>query len=118
MKHTDGAVRAAKELWEPLRRVYVAAKCEIPENMEDNIAAIINQETGLPEITAERDRLREALVDCEKVMNISANQLATPVGSSGQTVLNRQLVECVIRTRAALAKEPESGETNQKGEPK
>ena len=55
-------------------------------------------------LKAEKAELVEALRDCEHIMNISANPLCTPVDSSGQTALNKQLVECVIRTRTALHK--------------
>ena len=67
------------------------------------VKAIKLQLNRIDQLEAERDRWRGALVDCEKVMNVSANQLCTPVDSSGQAAINKHLVECVIRTRAALA---------------
>ena len=57
-QHTEGAMRAAKRI-----TGYILAKDIKNDWTTDQIAIFIDQETGLPEITAERDRLREALQD-------------------------------------------------------
>jgi len=58
-KHTDGAVKAAERIahidW------IQTGKTEYDKLKLETIITIIDQETGLPEITEERDRLRETL---------------------------------------------------------
>lgn len=98
-KHTSGAVkvgeRIAFAIW-PEERGFTKKDSWISQKVEE-FATIVDQETA-----AERDKLREALMDCEHVMNITANQLCTAVDQNGLTGANKRLVECVIRTRITL----------------
>ena len=57
-KHTDGAGRAAKGIWKD-GKIKLHADTDYCAFIE-SATTIIDQETGLPEITDERDRLREA----------------------------------------------------------
>ena len=68
-------------------------------------SAFIKLQAHIDRLKAEKAELVEALVDCEHIMNISANQLCTQVSSTELSALNRQLAECVIRARTAINKD-------------
>lgn len=71
-KHTDRAVRAAKGIWKD-------GKITLHDDTDYNAfiesaTTIIDQETGLPEITAERDRLWESN---EKLLDILQSAISS-----------------------------------------
>ena len=121
-KHTEKAVKAAEEV---LLKYDSNSDDSIIESVDDwsaavdGAAAIIDQVTGLPEITAERDRLREALREIKERQFIQMLCPTAPSkdGADGFKLGAQQAtMECVRIAGAILAKvKPESGE---KEEPK
>ena len=116
-KHTDGAVSKEVEITDLMYQAYgsdTGVLFGIPAELRSSVKAIVRIaiRNSIDQKTAtERDRLRGALVDCEKVMHVSANKLATPLSSRNISAVNKHLVECVIRTRTVLANwKSESGE--------
>ena len=107
---SDSAMAAEQEIYHQFIFWYHAKmKGERPPpplEMKATIKAIIDKHKTPAERVA--PKMLESLEACEGVMNVSANQLCTPVDSNGQNIINKRLVECVIRTRATIAEAEET----------
>lgn len=112
-KRTDGAGRAAEVIIELACNVGAFANKQkhlpFPSRgttwSQHRLTAIIDQETGLPEITAARDRLEEALIEIRV-------KLGFPLGKalSGTFSIDWCGIADIVRLIDAALAKPEGGE--------
>ncbi|TET95026.1 MAG: hypothetical protein E3J26_03495 [Candidatus Zixiibacteriota bacterium] len=122
-KRTDGAVSAAEKMWDGEKALGILM--DRAEYIKI-FAAIIDRETGLPEITAERDRLIQKNAKQKESLQFFVTSIETGLLVRDITKDNKpdwalkmmEFIKQLQKAQAALAKEPESGGTKQKGEPK